>query len=231
MTQIAVINSSTKLATVDVTFLVEACAVQLFEFCERWRLDPWAIGSYASAAGLPADDIYIFEYVDQLDVDGALAYHSVDALGRPYGRMLPPGDKLDATDLSHEVLETIGDPTADRWVRMPNGSEIAVEVADPVQGDSYAQEATVLGETRQIKVSNYVLPAFFDANATGLFDRLGNVKAPFGMSAGGYEAVLDAGGNETDVFARVGSWGVNKAVSAKCRDPGSRLSRRLQRGR
>ena len=224
MTQIAVLNSSTKLANVDVTFLVEACAQQLYEFCQRWNLDRWAIGFYASAAGLPADDIYLFEYVDQLDVDGALAYHSTDALGRPYGRMLPPTDKLDATDLSHEILETRGDPTCDRWMKMPNGSEVAVEVCDPVQGDSYAQEATVLGETRQIKVSNYVLPAFFDASATDLFDRLGNVKAPFGMSPGGYEAILDAGGNEHDVFARA----AGAVPPHKLRDGAGRLMRRLR---
>jgi hypothetical protein len=228
MMQICVLNSSSKLANVDATFLVEACAQQLFEFCERWNLDPWAIAFYASAAGLPANDTYLFEYVDQLDVDGAIAFHSVDALGRPYGRMLPPDDRLDATDLSHEILETRGDVDCDRWVKMPSGSEIAVEVCDPVQGDSYVQEATVLGETRQIKVSNYVLPAFFDATATRPFDRLESVKAPFGMSPGGYEAILDPSGNEHDVFARMDFGGVRGMVASKMRlcDAGGRLSRR-----
>ncbi|HXU23050.1 MAG TPA: hypothetical protein VN697_03360 [Tepidiformaceae bacterium] len=226
MTQIAVLNGSSKLANIDVTFLVEACAQQLYEFCQRWNLDPWAIGFYASTAGLPADDIYIFVYVDQLDVDGALAYHSVDALGRPYGRMLPPDDKLDATDLSHEILETRGDPTCDRWFRMPDGVEIAVEVADPVQADAYAQEATVLGETRKIKVSNYVLPAFFEAsNASGPYDRLGNLRAPFQIAPGGYAAELDATGNEHDVFARriLGDVPPHKLM-----DVGGRLLRRLR---
>jgi hypothetical protein len=185
--EIAVLNSSPKLAPGDFPFLVEACRLQLLEFCAAWNLDPWAVAPYASAADLPASDVFIFEYVDKLDVDGALAYHSVDALGRPYGRMLPPADPLDATDLSHEALETMGDPTADRWVKRPDGSEVAVEVCDPVQGDPYDQPATVLGETRQIKASNYVLPPFFDPAGVAPFDRLGNVRAPFGMSPGGYE--------------------------------------------
>jgi len=238
VTQICVLNSSSKLANVDVNFLVEACAVQLSEFCEAWGLDKWAIGFYNSAAGLPADDIFLFEYVDTLDVDGALAYHSVDALGRPYGRMLPPTDKLDATDLSHEILETRGDVDCDRWVKMPNGSEIAVEVCDPVQGDSYVQEGTVLGETRQIRVSNYVLGSFFDPQGVAPFDRLGNVKAPFGMSVngGGYEAILDPSGNEHDVFGRlaVASMPGKPAgyghlyAAPKMFDPGSRLMRRLR---
>ena len=226
MTEIAVLNSSSKLAPGDVPFLAEACRIQLLEFCAAWNLDPWAVAPYASAADLPASDVFIFEYVDKLDVDGALAYHSVDALGRPYGRMLPPSDPLDATDLSHEILETMGDPTADRWVKRPDGSEVAVEVCDPVQGDAYEVAATVLGETRKIKVSNYVLPPFFDPAGVAPFDRLGNVRAPFGMSPGGYEAVLDMSGNEHDVFA----YAVGTVPAHKLRDPGSRLMRRL-RGR
>ncbi len=224
MTQIAVINSSTKLAAKDFPFLVEACAVQLVEFCTAWGLDPWAIGAYQSTVGLPVDDVFIFEYVDQLDVDGAIAYHSVDALGRPYGRMLPPSDPLDATDLSHEVLETRGDVDCDRWVKMPGGSEIAVEVCDPCQGDSYAVSATVMGETRSIRVSNYVLGAFFDPQGRSPFDKLGNIGRPFGMSPGGYEAILDSSGNEHDVFAKV----TGTVPAHKLRDPGGRLLRRLR---
>lgn len=222
--QVAVLNSCSTLKNVDVAFLVEAVSNQLVEFCRAWNLEPWAVSFYSTAVGLPADDIFIAEYVDKLDVDGALAYHSVDALGRPYLRMLPPSDPLDATDLSHEVLETRGDEDCDKWMKMPSGSEIAMEVADPVQGDEYAMAATVLGETRQIKLSNYVLPGFFDASSTGPFDRLGNVKAPFGMSPGGYEAILDQSGNEHDVFARVSG----TVPTYKLRDGGGRLMRRLR---
>lgn len=225
--QIAVLNSSSKLENVDVCFLVEAVAAQLVEFCKAWSLDPWAVGFYQNAVDLPASDVFIFSYVDQLDVDGALAYHSVDALGRPYGRMLPPPDPLDATDLSHEVLETRGDEDCDRWMKMPNGSEVAVEVCDPVQGDSYPVAATVLGETRQVRLSNYVLPPFFDASSTGPFDRLGRLTAPFAMSVGGYEAVLDASGAEHDVFAFARLVGCSEDAAKKMHDPGSRLMRRL----
>jgi hypothetical protein len=227
--QIAVLNRSTRLSNNDVCFLVQACAEQLVEFCAAWGLDPWAVGFYATAIGLPADDIYVFEYVDKLDVEGAEAYHSVDALGRPYGRMLPPSDKLDATDLSHEILETMGDPTADRWVKMPSGSELAVEVCDPCQGDSYSVPVEVLNETRQIKLSNYVLGSFFDPQGKAPYDRMGTISAPFGMSPGWYEAILDPSGNEHDVFARLA--GDRASAAAKLHDPGSRILRRLRRKR
>lgn len=231
VTQIAVLNSSSALKNVDVAFLVEAVSNQLVEFCQAWNLEPWAVSFYNTAVGLPADDVFIFEYVDRLDVDGALAYHSTDALGRPYGRMLAPNVFRiqgvypdDATDLSHEVLETRGDPTCDRWMKMPNGSECAVEVADPCQDDWYPVDATVLGETRRVALSDYVLPGFFDATSTGPFDRQGKIGAPFGMSSGGYEAILDQSGNEHDVFARVS--GV--VPTYKLRDSGGRLMRRLR---
>ena len=240
MTTIAVINSSTKLDASAFPFLVEACRLQLLEFCTAWNLDPWAVAPYESAATLPASDVYIFEYVDKLDVDGALAYHSVDAAGRPYGRMLPPTDPLDATDLSHEILETRGDETCDKWAKMPDGTEVAVEVCDPCQGDEtdYAIAATVLGETRQIRVSDFVLPPFFDPAGVAPFDRQGAITAPFGMASGGYEARIDATGNETQVFARLAYAGTAHAASVsrwlvgmKLQDPGGRISRRLRAAR
>lgn len=227
--QVAVVNSSS-FDSVNITFLVEAVAYQAIEFAKAWGIDPVACefyGSPANLARLDAADLWIAEYVDKLDVDGALAFHSVDALGRPYLRMLPPSDKLDATDLSHEVLETMGDPTADRWVKMPDGTELAVEVCDPCQGDSYSVATTVLTEVRQIKLSNYVLGSFFDPQGKAPFDRMGTIQAPFGMSPGGYEAVISPDGNEHDVFARL----VGTAPAGKLRDPGSRLVRRLRETR
>ena len=205
-------------------FLTEAVAYQVIECAKAWGIDPVACSFYSSAIGLPADDLWICEYVDKLDVDGAIAFHSVDAAGRPYLRCLPPSDPLDATDLSHEVLETLCDPTADRWVKMSDGTELAVEIADPVQGDSYSVPVTVLAETRQIKLSNYVLGSFFDPQGKAPFDRLGKLTAPFQMDAGGYEAQLDATGGEHDVFARL----AGTAPAHKLRDPGGRLMRRLR---
>ena len=232
MTQIAVLNGGSALKNIDAAFLAEAVNNQMAEFCRDWHLDAWPVVLYASAAGLPAEDIYIFEYVDQLDQPGALAYHSVDALGRPYARMLPPADPLDASDLSHEALETRGDPTCDRWVKMPDGTELAVEVCDPVQGaaSEYSVAVTVLGETRQIKLSDYAMPSLFDELGKAPFSRQGGPTRPFGMAAGGYEAIIDPSGNEHDVYARLryASLAGAASVHRKLADPGSRVLRRLR---
>lgn len=81
-------------------------------------------------------------------------------------------------------------------------------------------------------VSNYVLPSWFDPNGKYPYDRMGLLKAPLTMTAGGYMIVRDAAGNETDVFAqnrRVEHGGFEGKVRAdrKRARPDSRLARRL----
>lgn len=220
----AVLNRSTKLTNAQVCYLVEAVAQQVVDFCARWNLPPPAVAFYATDIGLPASDIVVCTYVDQLDVDGAIAYHSVDAAGRPVCFMLPPADPLDATPLSHEILEAIGDATCDRWEKKPDGSEIAVEVADPVQGDSYTIDTHVITPepVLAIKVSNFVLPSYFDPNGQPPFDAMGVLSAPFGIAPGGYAVVIAPTGNEHDVF------GDRAAAAKKWLDRGSRLARRLR---
>src|SRR5262249_40004888 len=150
--QIAVINNSKALADTDVAFMVEACAAQLIECASAWGIPPLAAAFYRDAATLLAADVYVCEVVDDLDQPGALGYHSDDV--RPFIRVLAQGAATSVT-LSHEFLETLVDPTCDQWRARGDGTQVALEVCDPVEGDSYPQKATVLGETRVVQVSNY----------------------------------------------------------------------------
>jgi hypothetical protein len=129
--QFAVLNSSKTLTNVEVEFFVVACAAQVFECARSWGVDPIAVALYATVASLPQGDIYICEIVDDLNDPGVLGYHSFD--GRPFIRVLAQGGATSIT-LSHELLETLIDATADRWVKRADGSEVAVEVCDPVEG-------------------------------------------------------------------------------------------------
>lgn len=228
--QIAVVNSSKSLASADAAFMVAACAAQLAEFAKAWNIDPVAAALYANVDSLPVDDTWPCEILDSLDEKGALGYHS--AIGnRPVLRILAQGADTSIT-LSHEFLETLGDPTCDRWVARGDGSEIAVEVCDPVEGDHYEQSATIGGETRAVRVSNYVLPPYFDRSLAGPTDRMATGVVPFGLRPGGYYVVLDASGNENEVFARVqhGGAGGIWAAGLKLAKQNGRLLRRL-RGR
>ena len=231
--EVAVLNSS-KLENADVAYMAAACDAQAQEAWNFWGgmpgLSPLNVVSYASAALLPAADVYICEIVDALDQPGALGYHSDDLAGRPYLRVLAQGAQTSIT-LSHEVLETLVDPTCDGWRARGDGTQVALEVCDPVEGDSYPVSVTVIsGPPRQVQVSNYVLPAWF-GTAAARVDRMGTAAGPFAMTAGGYMVVLDSAGNENDVFARLTGSLAGLATAGKRLAVGnSRLLRRL-RGR
>jgi hypothetical protein len=226
--QFAVVNSSKSLDSRDVEFMVAACQAQAVEFCAAIGLDAPAAALYSDVSKLPVDDVWIVEITDSLDEPGALGYHS-DVSNRPFIRVLAQGPQTSIT-LSHEFLELLGDPTCDRWAKRGDGTEVAVEVADPVEGDSYPVLAEVAGEGRTVEVSNYVLGSWFDPAGTAPFDRLGRLTAPFTMTPGGYMVVLDRGGNESEVFARVVHGGPRGTWNAglKLAKVNGRLLRRLR---
>ncbi len=238
MPQIAVINSSTKLDDSDVAFMVAACDAQVAECAVAWGIPATPVVFYASAAGLPASNCRIMDIVDTIDAPGALGYHD-DAAGVIYGRVLAHGADT-AITLSHECLEELVDPTSDRYVAIGDGREIALEVGDPVEGDSYAMPATLFKgtsseETRDVFLSNYVFPEYFGlAGTNGRFDRMGKLTAPFTMTPGGYSIIRDAAGNVGDVFARArraprlaAGHLAGAVIQRKLAVPGSRLLRRL----
>lgn len=233
MAQIAVVNSSKRLSDADVAFMVAACDAQVSECAAAWNIDPTPVVFYARATDLPKSNCRIMDIVDDLDEPGALGYHT-DDLGVIYGRVLAQSVDATSVTLSHECLEELVDPTADKWVKMPDGRDVALEDADPVEGDSYEVEAAVLGETRKVKVSNYVLPRWFGATDSGNFDRLGKLSAPFTMTEGGYMVVRDATGDVENVFAKtrrvgrvVASVAAGGALAEKLGKPGSRLIWRI----
>jgi hypothetical protein len=235
--QFAVVCSSKKLTVPDVELMVAGCAAQVLDFCADWNIAPVAAALYSDISGLPVDDTWPVEILDNLDEPGALGYHT--AFGnRPVLRIaVNDGPIGTGITLSHEFLETLADPLCDRWVARGDGSEVAVEVCDPVEGDSYVQMATLPGDDRPraTAVSNYVLPAYFDRSIAGPTDRMGTGVEPFGLRPGGYCVVLGRDGNETEVFARVqfapgehanshARWQAGRRLA----NPRSRLLRRLK---
>jgi len=224
--EFACLNSSKTLSNTNVEFMVAACQAQAVEFCQAIGLDPPAAALYGDVSKLPQDDVWIVDIVDSLDEPGALGYHADD--GHPYIRVLAQGPDTSIT-LSHEFLELLGDPTCDRWVKRPDGSRVAVEVCDPVEGDHYPVLAEVAGEGRTVEVSNYVLGAWFDPHGTAPFDRLGKLSAPFEMTTGGYMVVLSQDGNEHEVFARsIVHRSDRNGFAAKLGRGDTRLVRRLR---
>ncbi len=151
-------------------------------------------------ASVPAGSVPIVIY-DDPDQEGALGWHTEDG-GAVFGRVFVrpvldaggdfygnPALSLSSV-VSHEVLETLIDPYVSDWSERADSVLVAAEVCDPVEADSYA--IAVLDTP--IQVSNFVLPAWFDAQATsGPFDKLGKLTAPFTRTDGGYWVEMPSG--------------------------------------
>lgn len=219
MTQVAAVNASVELADEDFAFWVAGANAQLEECCKAWGCAFTPVEAYRSTDVLPVDDIRVATFVDNLpEAPDAAAYHTV-VDGRPVSFMIA---FYGPAAFSHECLEEAVDPGCDKTVKRPDGAVVDLEVSDPVQGDTRKRSVTVMGETREVEVSNYCLPAYFDASAPGPYDAFGLVTKPFEIRPGSYCMV-----NGDAVFAD-GDVGAAKAVAARLRDPGSRINRRTR---
>jgi hypothetical protein len=146
------------------------------------------------------------------NVNGLLGYHALNFPGIPYGcvftwisRQL--GESWTVT-LSHEALELVGDPEANRLATGPHPQhpELQVfywyEMCDAVQNEIY--------EIDGVEVSNFVLPLYFTPpNEPGSRnDFLGRLPAlpSFGVAPGGYVGFVSpwTGANNTYAPDRLG---------------------------
>lgn len=199
MSCVAVINRSTSIDPKDIPFWAAAADKQAREVAAAWGCMYQPVVWYASTDGLPAG-CRILTIRDDLDQAGILGDHS-DDLGVPAIEVKAAGDI--GITISHEIAEYLVDTSVNLWAPFDPDHEQAIEVCDRVSGDSYPVEVTVAGETREILVSNYLLPSAFDPSGRAPFDRMGKLTAWNGMSPGGYAVVRDiTTGKVSDQFAR-----------------------------
>lgn len=222
--------------------MVEAIRIHLGHLCAAWERLPVAIDFYPGATVAPAGEIplVIFQHPD---LAGALGYHDVDPLGRPYGRaflsVIPGGAVLYdpsglgqclAAVLMHEADEIVGDEFATDWADGPfvdvkggkQCASVARELCDPVQATAYF---ITLTDGTNVSATNFVLPSWFNPKSKGeRYDYLSVLSAPLTVVAGGYVIARDAPGSERNVEAAepVAHW---RLVHGWL--PGGRRGRRL----
>jgi len=227
MSEIAVLNRS-GLDDAAVAYAAAACDLQLRrDFLSLWPGVAYTpVRFYASATDLPvASDLARLMIVsDTIDLPNVLGYHEFGPLVR--GVVLAQGDQTSVT-LSHECLEMAADPLLSNWARRNDGKYVAVEIADPVEADSYAIDVTILGETRSIRVSNFVTPAWFEPSLPGPYDFGGSLSAAFELAPGGYCVVRDSNGSVTDEWGRAGH---PTALARRFRKRWNGTSRTYRRG-
>lgn len=132
---------------------------------------------------------------DHSDIAGALGYHTIDD-GVPEGYVFVADDIKHgvgwSVTASHEVLEMIGDPTANLVRPYLDGASVAFEACDPCQADSLGYEIN------GVKLSAFVRMAWFTGKvkpkyAKTPYDSSGTIKAPLSLAPGGYIAVYKNG--------------------------------------
>jgi hypothetical protein len=120
-----------------------AIAVQLaHDVAPMWLL-PWPevdTRVYERIHDAPPGSLPIVLLPDA-DVAGTLGYHAETAAGVPYARVFTRNQPLDAISqtASHEAVEALIDPSANRWVEGPDGLAYALEAADPVEGEGWIE--------------------------------------------------------------------------------------------
>lgn len=203
----ALLNSTRLVTDVETSLIAQAVNLQLArDIAPAWgRVAPRML-FYKNRATLPAG-ASVFELIDaDPNVPNALGYHD-ESKGLYYAPIeCKPifdagGDALTASTcvasvVSHEAAEMFGDAPVNIWADMPNGASTAFELADAVQDGSYPIKVGHIPVT----VSNFLLPAWFDRQATkGPFDHLGVLEAPFKRTPGGY-MIVRVEGKESEMF-------------------------------
>lgn len=220
---IAVINQSTLVTNDQVNTMCQAIQVQLdLHVLPAWNMKSGTIKFYADKTKVPGY-AWVVSMLDNSTQAGALGYHAedndtVDAFifaqpvlsngGVALYDSTNPQNVSVASVLSHEVCEMVGDRYAGFWSDGPaivaqdgqTYTEYALELCDPVEGDSYA---VTLSNGTTVSVSNFIFPSWFNQQAQVPqnlpFDYLGKLSKPFSMTPGGYLIVRQSG-NVNQVF-------------------------------
>lgn len=219
---IAVINQSTLVTNDQVNTMCEAVQIQLdLHVLPAWNMKAGTVKFYADATKIPGY-AWVMTVLDNSTQAGALGYHAEDKdkvdgfiFAGPvlqnggvvlYDAVNPQNVSVSSV-LSHEVCEMVGDRYAGFWSDGPGVvasdgqtyTEYALELCDPVEGNSYA----ITVGTQKVSVSNFVFPSWFNPQATAPvnmpFDYLGLLSKPFTMTPGGYMIVRQSG-NYQQVF-------------------------------
>jgi len=188
MRQILVVNQGRTVPPDTFAAAVAAVQSQLeLHFQPAWGLTAaLTTGAAPPTSEPPGPLVELVRVLDDSDEAGLLGYHGLAPDGRPgafvFARTSERAGVPWTVTLSHEVLEQLADPfgTLAHSLADDYGPyAIAHQVCDPVERDEY--------ELAGVRVSNFVLPAWFNAAGPGgPWDYLGRLAGPLTLSRGGY---------------------------------------------
>jgi hypothetical protein len=197
--EIAVLDASAEADKKDVLFAVAAVAKQMREhIAPAYEEEPFIVVYYRDVKDIPPEAYYVLVIVDEVPA-GELGDH--DALRT--ARVLFKGDPDWVSVLSHEIAEMFGNISCNLWLPHPArpGYKLARELSDPCQTGRYPIDVTILGETRTLVVSDFVLPAYWVAGAPAPYNYLDTMEIPGEILPGGYQIVRGPDGVVDDLWA------------------------------
>ena len=185
MSGIVLIDRSDDVGTLPVVNVAQAIDVEMRALCKAWGWDYWRVyhGNVATV-----DDHHSMVIVDESSKHPDwIAWHNWNLLDGPNATVVSRRGHWTVA-ASHEAWEMRGNPNVNKWAPMPfmSGTECAFELSDAVQGDAFNVQTTAFGQTLNVKLQNYILPAWFDESAQGPYDRMGLCKRPGEIRPGGY---------------------------------------------
>lgn len=203
---IVIVCETTRVSREDVEKIVSALQQQVeYDLRPAWGIARVTVRLLAIKEQIATGAWPIFVR-DTSDIPGAAGYHEDPEGDDPQGQVFVDscvgvlqGPDCLAVDLSHELLELLIDPTADRSVSLfeESGDTLSFEVCDPVQADTY--------EINGVTVSDFVYPMYFSpvCPASGWrLDHLDLIKQPFDIRPGGYQSRIKKNGTSYDIGAK-----------------------------
>lgn len=162
-------------------------------------------------AGSPPNALGWHDYID----DKVISYTSTKltmpvidpALPKvsPFGIIIPMGDGTESLMpmslfeiLSHELSETLVDPTVNRYALAPDGKMWLLETGDNAAGYRFVMNVNTLllngrATTRMI-CQDFCLPSFYEAQGhSGPYSYANKVSAPFTVDQGCYATMYPTG--------------------------------------
>jgi hypothetical protein len=210
MINVAMVNRSSAVTDHTASVTVPAFQHWLDDYViPAWGLDHVKL-SYVAGHENVSHGVWPLYLLDTSDVPGAGGYHE-DTGPVPDGKVFVKDaieHKISWTvDFSHELVEMLVDPMADRWVPMAGmpGWSVIVEPGDPVEADQFGLKVD------DVLMTDFVLPRYFGlptpaglpGGFTGLFDWQGHIDQPAPMLLlGGYVSLRMPDGHIRQLFAR-----------------------------
>lgn len=178
----------------DLAFFQRALFLQLRDVAEYYGLRPPGVTLVRTDAEIPSSEAVGIDFVDDDGLTSSVAHHGfLPGANYPWS-LVGVKEASNWTEAgSHEGIEMTLNVRLDQFVIAPDGARWPKEASDMVEGYGYPAYVDLFGEGRNVQLSNYVLPSFWQKDGRWPFDYLGLLDGPFSVAPGGY-ALVDVGG-------------------------------------